>query len=289
MKYIVNSGGLGNQMFRYSLLLTLRNSGYKVSFLKNRFRTLFLKDEIENVFVDIIMSDCKISFIVNIFYSVLRYFPKEFRLLLLNFFQVYEFHEKGWFVYDEKVFDFEHYNQIYIGTWQSEMYFSSARNKIKCAFQFNEKKLSDLTIKISKKIKNEESVSIHIRRGDYLHDTYKDEFANICTPDYYIRSLYYIKTKVLNPVFYVFSDDINWVRMLFKNENMIFVDFNTKYNSWQDMYLMSTCKHNIIANSTFSWWGAYLNDNKEKIVIAPLKWIHSLEKDDIIPSNWIRI
>lgn len=289
MKFIVNSGGLGNQIFRYCLLLTLRNNGFKVSFLKNRFRTLSVKDEIENVFEDIKMSDCKTIFIINIFYTVLRFFPKKLRIFLLRIFHVYEIRENGWFKYDKKVFNFEHYNQIFIGTWQSEKYFISVKNDIQGVFQFNEEKLSDLTIEISKKIKNEESVSIHIRRGDYLHDSYKDEFANVCTIDYYLKSINYIKSKVSDPVFYVFSDDINWVKIQFKNENMIFVDFNMKINSWQDMYLMSLCKHNIIANSTFSWWGAYLNANVEKIVVAPQKWIHSLEKDDIIPSDWIRI
>ena len=98
---------------------------------------------------------------------------------------------------------------------------------------------------------------------------------------------------VNNPQFYFFSDDLQWCIDKFNTQdNYHFVDINTGKDSWQDMYLMSQCKHNIIANSSFSWWGAWLNDNGEKIVIAPNPWFRTWSKEssyDVIPDNWIMI
>ena len=113
-------------------------------------------------------------------------------------------------------------------------------------------------------------------------------FAGVCTPEYYEKAIAYIATKISSIQFYVFTDDPEWVNANFEIENAIYVQHNTGSDSWQDMYLMSQCKHNIIANSSFSWWGAWLNSNPSKIVIAPTKWWRLFEKDDVVPDEWIR-
>ena len=95
--------------------------------------------------------------------------------------------------------------------------------------------------------------------------------------------------RVNNPSFIFFSDDVDWVKENFKQENVKYINWNHKEESWQDMYLMSRCKHNIIANSSFSWWGAWLNSNTNKIVIAPTPWFKNSLDYDIIPSSWIKV
>jgi len=111
--------------------------------------------------------------------------------------------------------------------------------------------------------------------------------------DYYQRAVYFLRNKALidGGIAYVFSDDPDWVRNNLKiDTEIVFVDWNRGTESWQDMYLMSLCKHNIIANSTFSWWGAWLNQNPDKVVIAPRKWMTYDEGGiDIIPEDWIRL
>ena len=113
--------------------------------------------------------------------------------------------------------------------------------------------------------------------------------------NYYKIAIQEIQVRVKNPKFFVFTDDADWVKDEFSKilKKYQLVDWNLGSDSWQDMALMSNCKHNIIANSSFSWWGAWLNKNDKKIVIAPEKWFSSADEyyntKDIIPSNWIKI
>lgn len=135
------------------------------------------------------------------------------------------------------------------------------------------------------------TVSIHIRRGDYLTKENIMVFGNICTEKYYKKAMEYMKTQVDNPIYIFFSNDKEWVKNNYNMDNAIYInedDFEN-YKDWYDMYLMSMCKHNIIANSTFSWWGAWLNRNSQKIVIAPQNWFHQEAVVDICPREWIRI
>lgn len=114
-----------------------------------------------------------------------------------------------------------------------------------------------------------ESVSVHLRRGDYLDEKNTAMFGNICTDAYYRKAIEYVKTLCSNPHFYIFSDDIPYVRQQFTGEEYTVVDINHGRDSFFDMWLMSRCRHNICANSTFSFWGARLNSNDNKIMIRP--------------------
>jgi len=116
-------------------------------------------------------------------------------------------------------------------------------------------------------IKNLKSVSIHIRRGDYITNKTGPKFIGL---DYYIKAIRTIENKVKNPTYFIFSDDIVWGKQYLKLKNIsYFVDNNHGKDSYKDMQLMSLCKHNIVANSTFSWWGSWLNTNKNKVIIKP--------------------
>ena len=134
-----------------------------------------------------------------------------------------------------------------------------------------------------------DSVSLHIRRGDYLLPENRELFGGICTLDYYRRAIDYILDKVKNPFFFIFSNDIVWVKENMNISNSLFITWNSGKDSWQDMFLMSKCKHNIIANSTFSWWGAWLNKNPQKIVISPSRFFNVSNNSDIVPDTWTSI
>lgn len=182
-----------------------------------------------------------------------------------------------------------HDQYIYLwGLFQNEKFFSKYRKEILKAFRFKDN-MSKKNKELAKKIKNSNAVSLHVRRGDYLD---KDGEQHILSPHYYKLAIQYISKTVKNPHFYIFSDDMKWAKENIKLQHPhTFVEHNQDDFSYNDMRLMSLCKHNIIANSTFSWWGAWLNQNPNKIVIAPDIW---LKKDTdfvnhIVPENWVRL
>lgn len=170
---------------------------------------------------------------------------------------------------------------FFFGYWQSENYFLSMREKICETFRFKIDHLSEATQYFWEEIqKQRESVALHVRRGDFVD-------ADIALLDvYYDKAIDVLYQYVLSPVFYVFSDDMEYAKTL-NIPNAVYVDCNQGEDSWQDMFLMSSCLHNIIANSTFSWWGAYLNKHDDKIVIAP-KEMRKFNLD-IFPKEYIVI
>lgn len=178
------------------------------------------------------------------------------------------------------------------GYWQSEKYFWNIKDVL----------IKDLTLKntssyenieVAKKISESNAVSLHVRRGDYISNSLFSEVIGACSLDYYKNAINKIITEIENPTFFVFSDDIAWVKdnFGFITYKIIYVENNNELNCYEDIRLMSLCKHNIIANSSFSWWGAWLNSNKEKIVVAPQKWFNDsrITNPDLIPENWIKL
>ena len=133
---------------------------------------------------------------------------------------------------------------------------------------------------------------MHIRRGDYVSNPTTNKLHGTCSLEYYHNAVDIIAAKVSNPHFFIFSDDHEWARNNFKIDYpLTFVAHNNAGKNYEDMRLMSLCKHHIIANSSFSWWGAWLGSNPKKIVCAPRGWFKdkSLNTNDIIPSDWSRI
>jgi hypothetical protein len=136
------------------------------------------------------------------------------------------------------------------------------------------------------------AVSIHVRRGDYTKPGIRASFGDICTADYYRRAVEYIRQKTDKPLFFVFSDNLQWTKDNLSIPDAVYVKGNTGLTSFRDMQLMSCCKHHIIANSTFSWWGAWLNQTPGKIVVAPAKWGHNQFKnfsEKLLLPTWRRI
>lgn len=172
----------------------------------------------------------------------------------------------------------------YVGYFQTEKYFQNIRPDVLRAFSLKVP-LDTENNKMLENIRKTNAVSLHVRRGDYVG------LANIYGTtdlDYYKRAIEYIQSRVENPHFFVFSNDIAWCQ-----DNLgiksTFVDINNGDTGYFDLELMRNCKHNIITNSTFSWWGAWLNENSNKIVVSPHQWFADGRPTDIIPDSWIKI
>jgi hypothetical protein len=193
------------------------------------------------------------------------------------------------FKYDQSFFELPD-NAYLMGSFQSERYFSNIASTIVTSFK-NKAPLLELNKEYAQKMSKDNSVSVHVRRGDYVTNPHTNAFHGICDPDYYKQAIKVIEKHVASPVFYFFSDDIDWVKANLQTNHPAFYVDNNGSDCAQDLRLMSFCKHNIIANSSFSWWGAWLNDNTDKIVIAPQRWFASdeLETQDLIPSTWLRV
>jgi hypothetical protein len=181
-----------------------------------------------------------------------------------------------------------HDNCYYDGYWQCIEYVEINKDIFKNQISLIKDVDNKNTLLINK-IRSSQSISVHIRRGDYITIKKNSAIFHICGLDYYKTAIRFIEQKVSNPQYYIFSDDIEWAKKNFIGSEYTYVEGNEPY---LDMYLMSLCKHNIIANSTFSWWGAWLNESKDKIVIAPEKWyISDLNNNltNFIHRDWIRI
>ncbi len=175
------------------------------------------------------------------------------------------------------------------GYWQSERYFADVTENVHNDFTFKNP-LSGRNLELSGQIAACNAVSLHIRRGDYVTNVKTSGLLGACSLDYYRDAIAYMVGRVESPRFFVFSDDIEWVKAhLNLDVPCTYIDHNRGADSYRDMQLMSLCRHHIIANSSFSWWGAWLNPCADKIVIAPKRWFAStLNSEDLIPQAWKR-
>ncbi len=175
-----------------------------------------------------------------------------------------------------------------MGYWQSDRYFSLVAPVIRDTFRF-QLPLEGLNADIAQEILGCNSVAIHVRRGDYISHKKTSQIMNCCSMDYYKRAISHIQSTVSQPVFFIFSDDPDWATASFMFlDRKTIISHNKSENSYIDMQLMSCCQHQVIANSTFSWWAAWLNEYPEKQVIAPAQWYASHDSPkDLYPRSWI--
>ncbi|OGU60056.1 MAG: hypothetical protein A2X64_07625 [Ignavibacteria bacterium GWF2_33_9] len=183
-------------------------------------------------------------------------------------------------------------DNVYLeGLFQSEKFFKEIEEIIRKDFILKNE-LDTENLKVLEAIKSTNSISLHIRRGDYLTNSWAYEELGICEADYYKKAMDYMKSKVESPIFYVFSDDAEWVKNNFKMDfDFIFIDANNEQSGENDLILMSECNHHICANSSFSWWGAWLGKNQNKIVIAPEKWFKGnfFDYKDLVSESWVKL
>jgi hypothetical protein len=177
------------------------------------------------------------------------------------------------------------------GYWQSERYFSDIKDVIRREFTFKSEPDPE-NQRMAKMILPTNAVSLHIRRGDYVSDPTTNKVHGVCSAEYYNRAVKLIVSKVSRPHFFIFSDDQEWVRKNLRLDYQVtYVTHNLGDRSLEDLRLMSLCRYHIIANSSFSWWGAWLNQNSEKVVIAPAQWFNQFKADtrDLLPDSWIKL
>ncbi|MFN5458281.1 MAG: alpha-1,2-fucosyltransferase [Bacteroidota bacterium] len=285
-------GGLGNQMFQYAAgkqLSALHNTELKIdpSFYLNKFPSGVTPREIE---LDLL--NTKLNFATQ---EEIDYFSKSknnryqrwlHRKVPVLFNNIY-LSESG---SDFSSLFFRSPKNTYLdGYWQTEKYFSKIRSVLVQEFQPKNEFSSD-NLNYLSKIKSENSVSVHFRRGDYVSNPNAASYHGVLPLSYYDNAVNLLSTRLKNPEFFVFSDDIPWVIENFKIPFPVhFVQGNQGKSAVFDLALMYSCKHNIIANSSFSWWGGWLNTNPEKIVVAPKNWFSGSYDipNDLIPAKWV--
>jgi hypothetical protein len=286
-------GGLGNQMFQYSFarnLSVILNTSVKLdlSFLNSHSGDTAVTPRNYELNVWKIQAEIAGDSEITPF-SLLLHAKKNglFGKLFKRTGPERIYYKEKDFTFDPQAFDLK--GDIYLdGHWQSEKYFQQIENTIRNEFEPSSP-LDETNRLLAGEIGAAESVSIHVRRMDYLKDKSTLDFHGVCSPGYYREAVSLISKKYDKVQLYVFSDDPDWSEKNLKFDlPVIHVNHNKAEKSYLDLWLMSRCKHQIIANSSFSWWGAWLNPNLQKTVIAPRKWFAGPIPDtsDLIPNSW---
>ncbi|MBI2617099.1 alpha-1,2-fucosyltransferase [Candidatus Gottesmanbacteria bacterium] len=282
-------GGLGNQMFQYALgkkLAIVCNTQLKIDLTEFKKQHLYPYRLHKFNIVEDFASKDDLRFILGWGYYVPRIFLRKVKIFFETMFPNI-FYEKA-FTFDKRILTVSD-NSYLSGFWQSEKYFQEIRPVL--LKEFTPKSPPSYKNRlVLKKIPKSHAVSIHFRRGDYMEHVKANIIHGVLSLDYYYKAVEFIKRKVKNPHFYIFSDSIDWVKKYFKPKGVFtYIDFNDAIDEYEDFRLMSACKYHIIANSTFSWWAAWLSQGK--IVIGPEKWFRTptLNSKDILPPTWVRL
>ncbi|MFC1894320.1 alpha-1,2-fucosyltransferase [Candidatus Dependentiae bacterium] len=273
-------GGLGNQIFQYAFgrylsLKTGRKLKLDLSYFKSNSYRKFNLDKFNIVFDGVIDFKSKILLKSSI------YFPRIFKnnfCIINNNTQYFDPSVIQRIVSNKKCF--------LNGYWQSESFFSEIDDFLKKELNLKKEYFNNLNKTVLRKILNTNSVAIHVRRGDYIWENLNKPY-NVCDLKYYASAIKIVKDKIKNPFCFIFSDDIEWVKKnLIIELPKVYVTENSVY---KDFALMSFCKHNIMANSTFSWWASRLNSNLNKIVVAPHAWRTDGVREELHTDYQIRI
>ena len=281
-------GGIGNQLFQYAtgkaLALRLNTEIILDISSLNRINSNITKREYELFNFQIDSNLYSKSFLTSFKFS--QFFPSSII---------------GWNVYKEVGRNFnpeflELKDKTYlIGYWQSFKYFSQISTQLMQELM-PKKSLSDYSQDLVNNIKNSESVALHVRRGDYASSKTSNALHGCLPFNYYISAIKKMRITHKHCKFFIFSDDIKWCKynLSFINSDVIIVEGNDNSNAWQDLILMSYCKHHILANSSFSWWGAWIADQRyqtdERTVLTPKNWFvteaENINLADRFPSHW---
>jgi len=285
------SHGLGNQLFQYALARNLSLKKNTSLYLDLRyFNHTYATDTFRSFKLNHFNIDFKLldNSPVLIYLSKLtklfpnRTFSPFFKLLRdkQGTFEPGIFSEESMFIYLS-------------GFWQTEKYFKEIKEILQKELVLKSGTSGKFEIYKKQILAEKCPVSLHIRRGDYVNNSqFKDQFGFIGL-DYYKKAIAMFKENTPDCKFFMFSDDLQWVKdNLDAGQDSVYIENTGENSDLEDLMLMRTCSHHIIANSSFSWWGAWLNSNVDKIVVAPAKWFNNmpdLKTNDLIPETWIRL
>lgn len=284
-------GGLGNQMFQYAVgrhlamknksTLKLDISGFKDYNLRNYDLGHF------NIQENIATS----KDLSGVIFPSGRFTHKVRKYVIIKLYGIQRIHYIKQHTLNHQPEILGLGDNIYLdGSWQSEKYFSNIKDVIKKEFTVKNQPDS-INESWIEKITQCQSVSVHIRRGDYISDPKTSQFHGVLGLGYYHQAMNLMLEKIESPHFFVFSDDPDWAEKNIRVDAPITYIKHNDIMNYEDMRLMSTCKHHIIANSSFSWWGAWLAPNENKIVFGPSRWFRGVDYNDQdrMPENWLRI
>jgi len=290
MNIVRITSGLGNQMFQYAFYRAVKANvpDTKVDVSEFRHRNHHNGYELEQVF-DIVpdhASRKECDSLADLSKDLLSEFRRRWLHVKLNC--------TGTLIRESEMGASFHpelltmRNSYFQGFWQTERYFLPVAQSLRKELIFQQP-LDAGNRRIAEDIGSCNAVSIHVRRGDYVKKRRLETLGSVCSPKYYRNAIDHVGAQVRQPRFFVFSDDAAWVRENVKVDDAFHVDINRGRASFRDMQLMSLCKHNIIANSSFSWWGAWLNAHPGKLVLAPDIWLRDARMPDVVPGSWLRI
>lgn len=267
MRIVNFLGGLGNQMFIYALCEHLRRTypGERIlGCYKSGSLGVHCGLEIGKVFdVELPKSTCLSDFMSRLYVACKRL---------------------GWTRWENER-HFTRWDVVFDGYWLDRFFYKDT--DVRKMFRFRDTVMTGRNRDMLEMIEKSEAVALHVRRGDYMSKENFELFGKFCDEAYYRNAIDIIEKTVENPVFFVFSDDMQWIRENIRIVNAVYVDINKGADSWKDMYLMSRCRHFIIANSTFSYWAAMLGENTGTVVY-PRKWYY-WDNPDIFPEWWTAV
>jgi len=283
-------GGLGNQLFQYAM-------ARRIAYKNNITLKLDISDFAMYKLREFKLDKFNITAEIATQEEIWRFKKNRYRILG-TFFSLYNsvlpFNSRSiikerYFYYDPEITKI--LDDVYLeGHWPSEMYFLDIKEMLSEEFTLKYD-MNNYHQALKNQIKNTESVSIHIRRGDYVSNPVVNKIHGTCSQNYYKKAVKVITNKIDNPHFFIFSDDPVWVKENFKIPFTSTVVRSDDQRDYEDLILMSNCKNHIIANSSFSWWGAWLNPREDKLVISPSRWYQGADYDtrDLLPNSWITI
>lgn len=294
MKIVKLKGGLGNQMFQYAFAMLLKTRTNEEILLDYSSFKLIKNDSIRMPRIekfDISINEAKPVQIKNnsrfayIGNSQSRIYKILMLLESLTNKRYFMEHSRA-YIDPSNLLDYEYYD----GYWQSYRYVDEVKELLLSDFKPNYP-LSRTTKEWIKKVSSENSVFVGIRKGDYAASKKERAHYGSFGEKYYIKAMEYIENLIDNPVYYIFSNDISWCKnnLNFGCREIHYRDKELQTDDFEELIIMSSCKHAIIINSTYHWWGAELINNPDKVVLCPKKWFFDDKPINIVRPEWIQI
>ncbi len=286
-------GGLGNQMFQYAFGKALSKKHKSdlyldLSWFDENSTSTFRKFQLNLFNTEYFIADKRI--IKTSKPLLYRFLNTALLKLKIGKLQMPKYFIENTIAFNDSI-NIINENCYVNGYWQSEKYFKHIEYDLRSDFSLKYKLLSEISNSLLLQIQSTESIAVHIRRSDY-NLKHNIDIHGILPISYYEESMKFMADNLKDPNFFIFSDDIEWAQKAIINKDGN-IHYITKNPNYIDLFLNSQCKHNIIANSTFSWWSAWLNNNENKLIIAPKKWYNNESMNnqttDLIPESWFRI